>query len=93
LHNGKCFYYRDNSLLEVDLIIEMPNGDWSGFEIKLGSKTGIEDAANNLKRLRQKITLSKWEKLISLNIITSQETSYTREDGINVIAFGHLTIK
>jgi predicted AAA+ superfamily ATPase len=27
LHNGKCFYYRDNSLLEVDLIIEMPNGD------------------------------------------------------------------
>jgi len=33
---GSIYYYWDNSNLEVDAIIEMKDGTWGTFEIKLG---------------------------------------------------------
>jgi len=52
------FHYRDKSGLEADAIIHLKDGRWGAVEIKMGAQE-IEDAANNLKTLRDKINLDK----------------------------------
>ena len=47
-------YYRDSDGLEVDAIIELKDGRWGAFEIKLGENK-FEDAAKSLLRLRSKV--------------------------------------
>ena len=48
------FYYRDSDGLEVDAIVELRDGRWAGFEVKLGENK-VEEAAKSLMRLRRKI--------------------------------------
>lgn len=47
-------YYSDNDNLEVDAIIELRDGRWAAFEIKL-SEAKVDEAAKNLNRLKRKI--------------------------------------
>ena len=47
-------YYRDDSGLEADAIIELADGRWAAFEVKV-SEEGVPAAASNLKRLREKL--------------------------------------
>lgn len=47
-------YYRDSDGLEVDAIIELRDGRWAGFEVKLGDNK-VEEAAASLNRLRRKV--------------------------------------
>lgn len=47
-------YYRDSDGLEVDAIIELRDGRWAGFEIKLGEDK-VPAAAKALNRLRKKV--------------------------------------
>ena len=47
------FHYRDSNGLEADAIIELPDGRWAGFEVKLGSTPAIvDDAAASLLKLK-----------------------------------------
>ncbi len=54
-------YYRDSDGLEVDSIIELNDGRWAAFEIKLGENK-VEEAAKTLKRLKNKILLNLQNK-------------------------------
>lgn len=47
-------YYRDDSGLEADAIIELADGRWAAFEIKT-SENKADAAVENLKRLRKKL--------------------------------------
>lgn len=47
-------YYRDADGLEVDAIVELRDGRWAGFEVKLG-ESGVEAGARSLNRLRRKV--------------------------------------
>lgn len=47
-------YYRDDSGLEVDAIVELADGRWAAFEIKT-SESKVAPAVANLKRLRKKL--------------------------------------
>ena len=47
-------YYRDADGLEVDAIVELRDGRWAGFEVKLG-ESGAEAGARSLNRLRRKV--------------------------------------
>lgn len=87
---AQVYHYRDSSGLEVDSIIERGDGAWSAFEIKLGGKKPIEDAASALRKLANKVSDSKRGQLASLNVITAGNISHTRPDGVNVISIGHL---
>ncbi|MDR0843461.1 MAG: DUF4143 domain-containing protein [Acidobacteriota bacterium] len=89
---GAISYYRDETGLEVDAVAELPNGKWAGFEVKLGGGQRIDEGAVNLKKLLDKLAEQRRQDCVSLNVITAGNTSYTREDGVNVIALGHLTI-
>ncbi|MDR0847450.1 MAG: DUF4143 domain-containing protein [Propionibacteriaceae bacterium] len=90
--SGSVFHYRDDAGLEVDAIVELRDGIWAGFEIILGGDKWIDAGAENLKRLRAKVTDARQRDLASLNVITAGVESYTRPDGVNVISLGHLFI-
>lgn len=87
---GKVYHYRDESGLEVDIIVDLGDGSWSAFEVKLGGAEHIDSAAANLKKLREKVSRQRVDQLRSLNIITAGNLSFTRPDGVNVVALGHL---
>jgi predicted AAA+ superfamily ATPase len=86
LIGAKVFHYRDENDNEVDLIVSMPNGSYSLFEIKLGFRQ-VEEAVTSLKKFCEVID---GEKPTSLNIITGTGFSHTRKDGIKVIPIGCL---
>jgi len=90
-NDATVFHYKDSSDLEVDCIVQKYNGDWSAFEVKLGTGQ-IDEAAASLKKLTSIIDAKKHKQLKSLNIITGTGISYTREDGINVISLASLGV-
>lgn len=47
-------YYRDDSGLEADAIIELADGRWAAFEIKV-SEDKVEPGLDSLRRLREKL--------------------------------------
>ena len=48
------YYYSDADGLEVDIIVELANGQWGAFEVKL-SEDKVPQAEKNLLRLKKKI--------------------------------------
>jgi predicted AAA+ superfamily ATPase len=84
------FFYKDSSELEVDIIVQLGNGKWAAFEVKLGGEHNIKKAEDNLNKLKKSIDKRKLNDLTSLNIITGGEYSYTNPNGINIISIGHL---
>lgn len=89
-HGGEVFHYRDSSNLGVDAIVELRDGRWAAFEIKLGGAKAIDAAAVNLAKLARKVSAERASQLCSLNVLTGGDASYTRPDGVNVVSLGHL---
>ena len=81
---GSVFHYRDNSGLEADAIVELPDGAWGAFEIKLGEHQ-VESAAQSLRRLRDKMVSSGSEPPVCLCVITGGGFGRLRKDGVYVI--------
>lgn len=83
---GEVLHYRDNAGLECDAIIHLEDGRWGAVEIKLGGDKLIEDGANALKRLKDKIEERSHEAAPSfLMVLTAVGSSYKREDGVFVV--------
>jgi predicted AAA+ superfamily ATPase len=86
---GRVFHYRDNVGLEADAVIELPDGAWAAFEIKLGSAPAIVDAAAAaLLRLRDRVA-GRPPK--ALGVITGTGFGLTRPDGVLQIPAATLT--
>ena len=82
---GEVKHYRDNSGLECDAVVHLEDGRWGGIEIKLGGDDLINDGAESLKRLRDKIVQKSDEKAPSfLLVLTAVGGAYKREDGVCV---------
>lgn len=81
-------YYRDDSGLEVDAIIELTDGRWGAFEIKV-SEDAVADGVDNLKRLRKKVSENPKAKTRppEFMAVLVGLSNYAREveDGIYVI--------
>lgn len=88
--DAKVFHYRDSSDLEIDAIVERRDGAWLAFEIKLGGEKAIETAVASFAKLRNRLLPEKLANLRACCVLTAGETSFTRPDGIHVIALGHL---
>ena len=83
--NAKCYHYQDYQNREVDCVIELENGDWCCFEIKLGANK-IEEAAQNLLKLKEEITLEKGKVPTVLCVICGMSNAtYKRSDGVYVV--------
>lgn len=85
---GQLFHYHDSNDLEADAIIEMPDGRWAAFEIKLGSSPAVVDeAAANLLKLRDVVS---GDKPVALAVITGTGYALTRPDTVLQIPVGAL---
>lgn len=91
VHGAKLFHYRDSTNLEVDAVLEYPDGKWALFEIKLGFGSQ-DDAADNLIKLSNKIDQSHLGPPAALTVITSNGFAYRRDDGVNVVPLGTLSV-
>ena len=81
-------YYHDDSDLEVDAIIELADGRWGAFEIKL-SQDKVDEGADNLLRMKAKLgkdELQRTKPPSFLAVLTGMgEAAYRRADGVYVI--------
>lgn len=88
---GKVYYYRDDSDLEVDAIIVLPDGKWGACEIKLGAGY-IQQAEKNLLTMRDKIDTDHVGKPSFLTIITGENYSMQLDSGVYVVSVGSLGV-
>jgi uncharacterized protein len=85
------FAYRDETGLEADIVIELADGHWAAFEVKLGVAQ-VDAAAANLLALKERIDVSVAGEPVALGVITGSGYGYTRPDGVSVIPIGALTV-
>lgn len=81
-------YYRDDSGLEADAIVERVDGSWAALEMKL-SPEKVDEAAASLVRLKGKLLKNpnaRTKEPSFLAVITGTgEAAYRRPDGVLVI--------
>ena len=83
--NAKCYHYQDYQDKEIDSVIELENGEWCAFEIKLGANQ-IEKAANDLLNLKKQIEDEKGKAPAVICVICGlTNAAYKRPDGVYVI--------
>lgn len=88
---GTVYHYRDKNGLECDAVIHLRNGAYGLIEIKLGGDNAIEDGANTLKSLANKIDTTKMKEPSFLMVLTGVgNLAYKRTDGVLVVPIGSL---
>lgn len=87
-------YYRDDSGLEADAIVELADGRWAAFEIK-ASESKVSQGAESLKRLREKLCGNPQARMRPpefMAVITGvSRYAHRIEDGIYAIPIRALT--
>ena len=82
---AKLFHYQDYKNNEIDAVIELENGDWCAFEIKLGAKK-IDEGANNLLKISSEIAKSGGVPPKVLCVVCGlSNAAYQRADGVFVV--------
>jgi predicted AAA+ superfamily ATPase len=84
------YHYRDSNGVEADAILEMRDGSWAAFEIKLGIG-GAEQGAASLLKLRETIDTDKFGEPLCLGVITGAGFAHRRPDGVLVAPITALT--
>ena len=87
--DANVYHYRDNTNLEVDVVVQNRQGDWCAFEVKLGTGQ-VDAAAASLLKFRERVDLAAAGEPEMLGVIVSSGYGYVRNDGIAVIPIGAL---
>lgn len=82
-HRGTVRFYRDNKGLEVDAVIETPDGRWVAVEVKLGHGR-VDEGARNLLALTRKLTDQVNDHCGGLLVVVADSPTYVRPDGVTV---------
>ena len=83
---ASLYHYQDYSGREIDAVIEMPDGSWCAFEIKLGANQ-IDAAAENLLKIQKEIQndpKGRPPKVLCV-LCGLANAAYQRPDGVYVI--------
>lgn len=89
--NGSVYHFRDKTDLECDAVVHLRNGSYGLIEIKLGGDKLIEEGAENLKKLRNKIDTTKMKDPAFLMVLIGVgDYAYRRNDGVYVVPIGCL---
>lgn len=82
---GQLFHYQDYANKEIDAVIELKDGRWCAFEIKLGANQ-IDKAAENLIEISNNIAKDGGKAPSVLCVICGlSSAAYIRPDGVFVI--------
>ena len=83
---GNLYHYQDYRGKEIDAVIELADGNWAAFEIKLGANQ-IDTAAENLLKIKQSIENDpKGKPPVVLCVVCGlANAAYKRPDGVYVV--------
>ncbi len=83
---ASMYHYQDYQNREIDAVLELRDGGWCAFEIKLGANQ-IDEAASNLLKISQSIEKEPngIKPQIMCVICGMSNAAYQREDGVYVV--------
>ena len=83
---GNLYHYQDYRGKEIDAVIELADGNWAAFEIKLGANQ-IDTAAENLLKIKQSIENDPKGKPPAVLCVVCglASAAYKRPDGVYVV--------
>ena len=86
MSDGSVMHYRDGDGNEIDAVLELPDGKWGAFEIKVGAHE-IDDGAKSLLNMDTKIrNQDNGRPPEFLCVICGMtDAAYVREDGVYVL--------
>lgn len=88
---GDVYHYRDSEGLECDAIVHLRDGSYGLIEIKIGGERLINEGAETLIKLQNKIDITKMKSPSFLMVLIGiGEVAYRREDGVYVVPIGCL---
>lgn len=83
--NAKLYHYQDYNNREIDAVLELEDGRWCAFEIKLGANQ-IDKAANDLIEIRNSIIKDGGIPPYMMCVVCGlSNAAYQRDDGIFVV--------
>lgn len=83
--DASLYHYQDYRDREIDAVLELRDGDWCAFEIKLGANQ-IDEAAENLLKIDREIERENGKRPKILCVICGlSNAAYRREDGVYVV--------
>lgn len=84
--DAELYHYQDYNNNEIDAVIELKNGNWCAFEIKLGVHQ-IDSAAEQLINIKNTIAAQKdgIPPSVLCVICGMSNAAYRREDGVFVV--------
>ena len=83
--DASVYHYQDYSDREIDAVIEMPDGEWTAVEVKLGVNQE-ETAAKHLLGIQRRIAETGGHPPQSLAIVVGlSSATYRRPDGVYVL--------
>ena len=88
--SGEVFHYHDESGREADAVVQLRDGRYALFEMKLGASL-VEEGAEGLLRLREKIDVTVMGEPAFCAVITPGGYAMRRQDGVFVIPVTCLT--
>ena len=84
--DGSIYHYRDKTGLECDAVVHLRNGRYGLIEVKLGGDELIDEGAENLKKLADRIDTDKMREPAFLMVLCGVAPfAYRREDGVYVV--------
>ena len=84
--DGSIYHFRTKEGLECDAVAHLRNGNYGLIEIKLGGDKLIEEGAQTLKEVADKIDTTKMKAPSFLMVLTGTSPyAYRREDGVYVV--------
>ena len=83
---GNLYHYQDYKSQEIDAVVEMPDGAWCAFEIKLGANQ-IDAAAKSLLEIKAQIEEDPKGKppAVLCVLCGMANAAYQRPDGVFVV--------
>lgn len=83
-NEGALYHFRDDRGNEIDAVVEMPDGKWGAFEIKLGANQ-IDAAAKELLRIQAIMEKEATAPSVLCVICGMSNMAYQRKDGVFVV--------
>ncbi|MCM1267195.1 MAG: DUF4143 domain-containing protein [Bacteroidales bacterium] len=83
--DAALYHYQDYRGREIDAVLELRDGEWCAFEIKLGANQ-IDEAAKNLLKIDREIAAENGKRPKILCVICGlSNAAYRRKDGVFVV--------
>lgn len=79
------YHYRDDSNLEVDLVVAREDGTWGAFEVKLGAAQEDEGAANVRALERKMVERGERPASVKAVVVGVGAVARVRPDGVAVV--------